>query len=47
MTGAGDDDLLAEQRRRVWPLPPAVALAIGLTAAGALGVVIRMLRRRR
>jgi carbon monoxide dehydrogenase subunit G len=47
MTGAGEDDLLAEQRRRVWPLPPAVALAMGLTAAGALGVVIRLLRRRR
>jgi uncharacterized protein len=47
MTGAGDDDLLAEQRRRVWPLTPAAALVMGLTAAGALGVVIRLLRRRR
>jgi carbon monoxide dehydrogenase subunit G len=48
MTGAGDDDLLAEQRRRVWPLPPpAVVLVLGVTAVGALGVVIRLLRRRR
>jgi hypothetical protein len=47
MTGAGDDDLLADQGRRVWPLPPAVALLMGLTAAGLLGVVIWLLRRRR
>jgi carbon monoxide dehydrogenase subunit G len=47
MTAAGDDDLLADQRRRVWPLPPAVALLIGLTTAGMLGVVIWLLRRRR
>jgi hypothetical protein len=47
MTGAGDDDLLADQGRRVWPLPPAVALLMGLTATGLLGVVIWLLRRRR
>ena len=47
MTGAGDDDLLADQRRRVWPLPPAVATLMGLTAVGMLGVVIWLLRRRR
>jgi carbon monoxide dehydrogenase subunit G len=47
LTGAGDDDLLAYQRRRVWPLPPAVALAIGLTGVGMLGVVAWLLRRRR
>jgi carbon monoxide dehydrogenase subunit G len=47
MTAAGDDDLLADQRRRVWPLPPAVALLMGLTTAGMLGVVIWLLRRRR
>jgi carbon monoxide dehydrogenase subunit G len=47
MTGAGDDDLLADQGRRVWPLPPAVGLLMALTATGLLGVVIWLLRRRR
>jgi len=47
MTVAGEDDLLADQRRRVWPLPPAVAMLMGLTAVGILGVVIWLLRRRR
>jgi hypothetical protein len=40
MTGAGDDDLLADQGRRVWRLPPAVAGLMGLTAVGLLGVTI-------
>ena len=46
MTGAGDDDLLADQGRRVWPLPPAVAMLMGLTAVGLMGVVIWLRRRR-